>query len=739
MKKNIFAFFLGTLLIVSSCFPVKAETSFLSENSEIVQEENVSNNAEQDNTESINQKKENVESNNQEEINISEKEEEVNTSKEENQNNTIEIIEKENTSTENQNNILEVKEEINQDNIIEKEEINISNETKEENQNDVIEEKNIQTEEIKDNITETTIIEESNNNENIIESVETNTSSDFLETINNEDGSRVITYEEVISNIKEEEVETVVQDKTIEQEEIKESIEDQNGTYNYNIAVNEEQKITEVIVPAEQKEDAESLAADLGGEVLTEEQIIIQETSETFNSLEEAQNFITNIEDNHTIIESTITVTPEQIISGVTVEQIEENGYHCIRNEDGSYDIIVTGGLEQITIDLAYLSAILEPGDSVSAEIHIKNESGDEYEIESYNKEVEGPFRYIRTVNYNESMGEAVGTLMGGAYTYYIPNDIVKMHGKTHLATPSDEVVKWYNEKNNTRLSYSEIRSIITDDILLEYYNEVLNKEYDSLYEAWVDNFNDRLWQTKYNGQKGEEFFETLEWENNEFSFVVNAGVDGPGTDNMYQNSVWGYIEQIILKVVDTIIPATYEASVTYEDVEYQYSVKYNEIEKDYVIEIKGEGNIPPVEIIIPPSEKEDPPIEIVVPPKKEPTPSIPELNPPEEKPILPSIPKKEERIHYHSSETSQPIIIIEDNIIPLANEPTIIETSEENIEEPIVLGASRQVILDSEQEVLGVKRLPQTGTVSFYFIIIFFISGIISIITGVSLLLEEN
>lgn len=756
MKKIIFAFFLGTFLIVSSCFPVKAETSFLSENSEIVQEEKVSNNTEQDNIESINQEKENVESintNNQEEINTSkeEKQEEVNISKkEENQNNTIEIAEKENTSTENQNNISEVKEEVNQDseikndqnNIIEKEEINNSNEVKEENQDNVIEEKNIQTEEIKDNITETTVIEESNNNEIINESAETketNTSSDFLETITNEDGSRVITYEEVISNIKEEEVETVVQDKTTEQEEIKESVENQDGTYNYNITVNEEQKITEVIVPAEQKEDAESLAADLGGEVLTEEQIIIQETSETFNSLEEAQNFITNIEDNHTIIESTITVTPEQIISGVTVEQIEENGYHCIRNEDGSYDIIVTGGLEQITIDLAYLSAVLEPGDSVSAEIHIKNESGDEYEIESYNKEVEGPFRYIRTVNYNESMGEAVGTLMGGAYTYYIPNDIVKMHGKTHLATPSDEVVKWYNEKNNTRLSYSEIRSIITDDILLEYYNEVLNKEYDSLYEAWVDNFNDRLWQTKYNGQKGEEFFETLEWENNEFSFVVNAGVDGPGTDNMYQNSVWGYIEQIVLKVVNTIIPATYEASVTYEDVEYQYSVKYNEIEKDYVIEIKGEGNIPPVEIIIPPSEKEDLPIEIVVPPKKEPTPSIPESNPPEEKPILPSIPKKEERTHYHSSETSQPIIIIEDNIIPLTNEPTIIETSEENIEESIVLGASRQVILDSEQEVLGVKRLPQTGNVSFYFIIIFFISGTISIIIGFSLLLEKS
>lgn len=650
MNKPKLAFFLGTMLVVSSCFPVKAETSFLSDNSEIVNEQTISD-IKQDDTENVNQEKE--------------KENE-------------EIKEKSNNSNQ------------------EETEQNITKETNIE-ENNIEEQKSIET-------------ENQNEEKNINELTETE--SDSLEIIDNNDGSQTITYEETISDVKEEDVENVINDKTIEQEEIKESIENQNGTYDYNINVNEEQNIVEVIIPAEQKEEAESLATELEGEVITEENIIIQEVSETFDSLEKAQDFITNIEDNYTVIESTITVSPEQIISGVTVEQIEENGYHCIQNEDGSYDIIITGGLEQITIDLAYLSEVLEPGDSVSAEIHIKNESGDEYEIESYNKETEGPFRYIRTVSYDESMGEAVGTLMGGAYTYYIPNDIVKMHGKMHLATPSDEVVKWYNEKNNTRLSYGEIRNIINDDLLLEYYNETLNKEYNSLYEAWVDNFNNRLWQTEYNGQKGEEFFKELEWKDDEISFVMTAGVDGAGTDNMYQNTVWGYIEQIVLKVVDTIIPASYEASITYEDVEYEYSVKYNEVEKNYTVEIKGEGSIPSVEIIIPEPESNPE----IIPEPKEPE-TIPEI-----------IPVSEPEKVYHSevkgssrSEKSKPsIVIIEDKLVPLANEPAVLGASRDL--EPAVLGVSRGKLLNPNQTQKAINKFPQTGdsTMPWSFFILF-------------------
>jgi len=36
MKKNKIAFILGTVLIVSSCFPVKAEVDIMSNNSEAV-------------------------------------------------------------------------------------------------------------------------------------------------------------------------------------------------------------------------------------------------------------------------------------------------------------------------------------------------------------------------------------------------------------------------------------------------------------------------------------------------------------------------------------------------------------------------------------------------------------------------------------------------------------------------------------------------------------------------------
>lgn len=722
MNKSKLAFFLGTMLIVSSCFPVKAETSFLSDNSEIVNEQTISD-IKQDDTENINQEKEEIKKesdNNQEETNIEIKEESNNNQEEINIENNQEIEIKE-TNIEEEGSIEE--------NNIEKQESIETENTKSIETNNLNKEQDI------------VEIENQNEEKNISELTETeeNISSDSLEIVDNNDGSQTITYEETISDVKEEDVENIVNDKTIEQKEIKESIENQNGTYDYNINVNEEQNIIEVIISAEQKEEAESLAIELEGEVVTEENIIVQEVSETFDSLEKAQDFITNIENNYTVIESTITVSPEQIISGVTVEQIEENGYHCIQNEDGSYDIIITGGLEQITIDLAYLSEVLEPGDSVSAEIHIKNESGDEYEIESYNKETEGPFRYIRTVSYDESMGEAIGTLMDGAYTYYIPNDIVKMHGKMHLATPSDEVVKWYNEKNNTRLSYGEIRNIITDDLLLEYYNETLNKEYDSLYEAWVDNFNNRLWQTEYNGQKGEEFFKELEWKDDEISFVMTAGVDGAGTDNMYQNTVWGYIEQIVLKVVDTIIPASYEASVTYEDVEYEYSVKYNEIEKNYTVEIKGEGNIPSVEVIIPEPE---PNPEIIPEPKEEPKPEEPEIVPeiipisePEKKIEPEIIPISEPEKVYHSevksssrsekSKSKSSIVIIEDELVSLANESTVLGASRDF--EPAVLGVSRGKLSNPNQK--AINKSPQTGDSSMPWIFSILFSSILLVI----------
>ncbi|MDV3427312.1 MAG: hypothetical protein LIR50_09580 [Bacillota bacterium] len=64
MKKSKFAFVLGTFLIVSSCFPVKAEIPISSNDTEIVNDDSsVISNDEQDNTISDN------ESNNVENVN----------------------------------------------------------------------------------------------------------------------------------------------------------------------------------------------------------------------------------------------------------------------------------------------------------------------------------------------------------------------------------------------------------------------------------------------------------------------------------------------------------------------------------------------------------------------------------------------------------------------------------------------------------------------------------------------
>lgn len=520
----------------------------------------------------------------------------------------------------------------------------------------------------------------------------------------NEDDSITIHYEENIYDIQPQDLDGIVDTKTAEQEEKKADIESQDGQYDYTINTTEEIIYTPVVVPADSYEQAEEIAAGHDGKILTEETVVETTVSETFDNLEAAQAYIDEIAAKHTIVEAVINVTPEQIISGVTAQQIEENGYHIVETETG-YDIIITGGLEEISIDLAGLSAILEPGDSISATFNIINESGDKYEIKEYSKATEGPYRYIRTTSFNEEMGLAVGTLMDGAYTYYIPNDFVKLHGRSSLATPADEVVKWYNKKNDTTLSYSQIRNVINDDLLLEYYNEILGKEYESLYDAWVENFNSRLWKTTYNGVDGQVFFSTIDFDNDAITYNFKATIDGPATDNMYQSTVWGYIENLVLKVVDTIIPASYEAVVTYEDKEYSYSVEYNEEDSSYTIEIVGDGFIPSVEIVIPPEEEEDPVI-----PEPEPTPK-PEPKPePEKEDPKPTPTPKPQPLPKPERESNDdtPVVIAEEPA------PTVVEP------QPTVLGASRP----REGVVLGATRqAPKTGDFSTGYIVAFIMS----------------
>lgn len=535
-------------------------------------------------------------------------------------------------------------------------------------------------------------------------------------TVVNDDSSVTIHYEETIHNVDPDDLNDVVTSKTEEQEQKKEEIENQDGQYDYTITTTEEIIYTPITVPANNYEKAEEIASEHDGKILTEETIVETTVSETFDNLEAAQAYIDEIGKEHTIVEAVINVTPEQIISGVTAQQIEENGYHVVETENG-YDIIITGGLEEISIDLAGLSAVLEPGDSISATFNIINESGDKYEIKEYSKVTEGPYRYIRTTSFNEEMGLAVGTLMDGAYTYYIPNDFVKLHGRSNLATPADEVVKWYNKKNDTTLSYSQIRNVINDDLLLEYYNEILGKEYESLYDAWVENFNSRLWKTTYNGVDGQVFFSTIDFDKDAITYNFKATIDGPATDNMYQSTVWGYIENLVLKVVDTIIPASYEAVVTYEDKEYTYSVEYNEEDSSYTIEIVGDGFIPSVEIVIPPEEEEIQPIEEPDIPSKEDEDVEPEIIPTKPE-IIPTEQEEDPIVKPTKEETEE----ISDEPIPQTNSP-----------QPIVLGVSRPRVDTEEQGiVLGASRQPpKTGhyPIEYICILVMIISLIVLLI----------
>ena len=580
-------------------------------------------------------------------------------------------------------------------------------------------------------------------------------SNENIEITTNEDSSVNIIYSETISDI---ETETgtieIVEEKTIEQEEIKREIEEQNGTYEYTVETEKNVTTEKKTIDAESKEEAESKAADLNGEVITTETTVEKTAEQSFDTLEAAQGFIESIEETNTVIEATITVTEEQIESGLTAQLVDEKGYHMEDNGDGTYSIIITGGLEEITIDFAGFNEVWEPGDSITTSFRIINESGDEYEVVNYRREAEGPFRFIRTARYDESLGEKVGELNGGAYTYYKPNVVTKINGTSYVVGPYDEVTKWYNKKYNTNIRW-DAEKYIDDSVLLEYYNEVLDAHYDNIYDAWYANFNERLWKNSYNGVSGEEFFNNIDLTTDTpVDVTFHASIDGPGTDNVYMNTVWGFFEDLVIRIVDKIIPASYTAKVEYEDTEYSYSVEYDEIKESYTVNIEGQGSIPAAEVIIH---------------EKPADPAAPRKSSDSETTDRPEDPKEENPVRYEAAVEIKPVrkaaaehgsserteysadsvkenVIIYDNPIPMASgnetESAVLGVSrsaEQTMEEPAVLGVSRAAGNDkNEAEVLGAARLPQTGQ-TWWPIPVMMIAGWLLICSGLKQKREED
>ena len=590
--------------------------------------------------------------------------------------------------------------------------------------NENIEQNNSENNQAKDEVIE-------QNNENL----DTQTTENEVIEQNNDDNSNiqiteteneeVIEYHEEITDIPtEEEKDKIVEEKTQEQEEIKQDIADQDGTYDYTITVETITLEKEVSEEVESAETAEELAEEVNGTVETE---IVNSTEgsttvvvETEEKVEEAVEEIAAAAPSN--VEREIVSVETEEVSGVSAEQVDEKGYHIDENEDGSFTIVVTGGLDEIEIDFAWFSSIqlMYPGDEINASFTLVNESGDKYEITGYEKKTDGPYRYSTTASFNEEWGTPVTTFTDGRgreCTAYIPNEILKINGRDIDRGTLEIMYKNYADK--TMRERREIAANLTEDDMLNYYNEQMGTDYENAFEAWQANLNDRLWTTTYtkDGEEeayGEDFWTSVDLTTNApVNFTMKASLDGLGTDNLYQMTVWEFVELLKLKAIPNVA-----VTVDYIDNEIKYIVNYTVEETKYTVEIDGNGVIPkkvePVPTPAPaptPEPKPEPqitptpikpitPIPVVEPVKPEPIHPIPHINP---DPIVPPERPNEEEERPNNLEPEE-TIYIEEEVVPLID--TIPPTETPSNE---VLGVTRALITQGKQ-VLGAARKAETG-----------------------------
>lgn len=409
----------------------------------------------------------------------------------------------------------------------------------------------------------------------------------------------VIEYHEEITDIQTEtEANKIVEEKTEEQEEKKQDIVNQGGTYDYTIAVETITLEKEVSEEVDSAAEASSLADETDGTIETE---VINSTegstTVTVNSEEDIDAAVEEIAaTGASNVEREIVSVETEEVSGVSAEQVDEKGYHIDENEDGSFTIVVTGGLDEIEIDFAWFSStqLMYPGDEINASFTIVNESGDKYEVTGYEKTTEGPYRYVLASRYKEEYGEKVTEFTSGGRTYvaYNPNDLLKVNGSAIDRSTLEMVIKMWPDK--TMRERRELAKNLTQEDLLKYYNEQMGTDYEIPYEAWAANLNERLWTTTYtkNGEEeeyGEDFWKSIDLTSDTpIDFTMTASLDGLGTDNVYQMTVWDFVELLKLKAIPNI-----EVTVNYVDNELKYIVNYTIEETTYAVEIDGKGSIP--------------------------------------------------------------------------------------------------------------------------------------------------
>jgi hypothetical protein len=266
-----------------------------------------------------------------------------------------------------------------------------------------------------------------------------------------------------------------------------------------------------------------------------------------------------------------------------------------------------------------------------------------------------------------------------------------------------------------------------------------MGTDYENAFEAWQANLNDRLWTTTYtkDGEEeayGKDFWTSVDLTTNApVNFTMKASLDGLGTDNLYQMTVWEFVELLKLKAIPNVA-----VTVDYIDNEIKYIVNYTVEETKYTVKIDGNGVIPkkvepvptpapaptpepkpepeitpePIKPIPEPEPETEPeitptpvkptpiPVPVVEPVKPEPIHPIPHINP---DPIVPPERPNEEEERPNNSEPEE-TIYIEEEVVPLID--TIPPTETPSNE---VLGVTRALITQGKQ-VLGAVRKAETG-----------------------------
>lgn len=317
-----------------------------------------------------------------------------------------------------------------------------------------------------------------------------------------------------------------------------------------------------------------------GQSVFAEE--ITNDTSEitkTFNTEKEALEWIDSFDKSVYEVKSNIKTST---VSGVTADidpskDPDKNGYEIVYDsETGTTVIRITGGLENISVELPYADAEYEPGDQEKFNFEIINESGDQYDnngvqyIDSGLGFKEGasmestiahlsPFA-SKTYNFIRAkygLDQYDKFNQSNQYNYYrqqITMDLIpegttvidvtsapKFNEETYNAGPyyhdttKDEYYLIEREEN------PKWRGHINADNVLEYYNSRLGTAYTDLMTAWNEFFYTYCFKVSYSTP-----LESINLPKNaSVPFTVIQSLDGPETDNMYEETVWNRTDVI--------------------------------------------------------------------------------------------------------------------------------------------------------------------------------------------------